>query len=304
MSTFSLENIRIGPRNQLAGSDSLYDAFNKIQNNFSILANANLSLVLEAGLGVNLAVNGNTGSTKITNTGVINLYAGNNVTVNRSNGMVTLDSYSNVALTSNTLSIANSSAPNLANFSVNLSNSGVTPGTYTFSTVTIDQWGRITSAANGNASAVSGLANGTSSVSIPVANGNIAFTVGGNTVASIASSGIQSNQYNVGNTVIGWSSVTTGSIGEFTIVQIPVSNVATGYNFLVKGIDTVGSKYSVQSITAVTDGITANFTIHGSTQIGGNTGSFCVDVSSGNLRLLVTPTSSNSTVWTTQYQII
>ena len=36
----SLEIINVGVENQATGSDSLYTAFNKTQNNFAILSNA------------------------------------------------------------------------------------------------------------------------------------------------------------------------------------------------------------------------------------------------------------------------
>jgi len=55
---------------------------------------------------------------------------------------------------------------------------------------------------------------------------------------------------------------------------------------------------------AVTDGTTADYSIYGTTQIGGYTGSLAVNVTGGYLRLQVTPASSNSTVWVTQARTI
>ena len=42
----------------------------------------------------------------------------------------------------------------------------------------------------------------------------------------------------------------------------------------------------------------------GTVNLGGYTGSLAVNISSGSIRLQVTPSSSNSTVWTTQYRVI
>jgi hypothetical protein len=74
--------------------------------------------------------------------------------------------------------------------------------------------------------------------------------------------------------------------------------------FLVKGIDSTGSKYSVATITAVTDGSNVDFSTFGTVNLGGQTGSFNVSVLSGNVRLQVTPASTNSTMWTTQVRFI
>jgi len=107
----------------------------------------------------------------------------------------------------------------------------------------------------------------------------------------------------VGNTVIEWGSVTTTSISTATIAQAPYSGV-TGIDFIVKGEDSTGAKYSMAHVTAVTDGSNVDYTTYGTVYLGGTTGTLSVSISGSNVELQVTPSSSNSTVWTTQYRLV
>ena len=98
--------------------------------------------------------------------------------------------------------------------------------------------------------------------------------------------------------------MTTNTItANQAIAQYSVTGV-TGIEFLVKGIDSLGAKYSVATVQAVTDGANVDYSIYGGVQLGAYTGSLSVAISGSNVVLQVTPASSNSTVWTTQYRII
>jgi len=130
------------------------------------------------------------------------------------------------------------------------------------------------------------------------------------TVANIDANNFTSNtitantSVNVGNTVIEWGTVTTTSItANQTIAQAPYSGV-TGVDFIVKGEDSTGAKYSMAHVTAVTDGSNVDYTTYGTVYLGGTTGSLSVAVVGSNVELRVTPSSSNSTVWTTQYRLV
>ena len=184
------------------------------------------------------------------------------------------------------------------------------------------------------------LANGTSNVDIPVANGNVLIAVGGTanvavftstgvnvsgtlnatgnanvgnlgTDGSIAATGNVSGanisattNVTVGNTTITWANVTTSAItANQTISSVSATGI-TGVEFLVKAIDSAGAKYSVATVQAVTDGSNVDYSTFGTVQLGGYTGSLAVNIVGGFLRLQVTPASSNSTVWTTQYRLI
>ena len=108
----------------------------------------------------------------------------------------------------------------------------------------------------------------------------------------------------VGDSTIDWGTVTTTSVtANQTIATFGVTGV-TGVEFIVKGIDTTGTKYSMATLQAVTDGIDVDYATFSTVNLGGFTGSLSVNIASGNLELQVTPASSNSTLWTTQIRFI
>jgi hypothetical protein len=138
--------------------------------------------------------------------------------------------------------------------------------------------------------------------------GNV--TVGNLSTGALSANSFSVNSLAIGNTAINANTVTTSSItANQTIAtfQLSGSNV-TGVEFLVKGYDTPGAKYSVATVLAVTDGnISTNnvdYTIYGTVRIGTSTGALAVNINAGNIALQVTPTSSNATVWTTQIRTI
>ena len=139
------------------------------------------------------------------------------------------------------------------------------------------------------------------------ASANFTFNNSTN-VLTVTGNANVTNQLNLGNvsvnTGISWGSVTTSGItANQTIAQFSVTGV-TGVEFLVKAIDSTGSKYSVATVQAVTDGTNVDYTIFGGVNLGTTTGSLAVNISGSNIALQVTPASSNSTVWTTQYRLI
>jgi len=182
----------------------------------------------------------------------------------------------------------------------------------------------------------SSISNGNSNVSIPNANGNIEFSVAGNanvvtftgtganitgyanvtgnlTVGNFSTTGqIAANTANIstfvtlGNTNIKWGTATTTSItADQVIASVPVSGI-TGVEFLVKGVDAAGGKYSIATVQTVTDGATvADYATFGTVLVNGApTGTLSVALSGSNIQLQVTPASTNSTVWTTQFRTI
>jgi hypothetical protein len=150
----------------------------------------------------------------------------------------------------------------------------------------------------GNAGASNAFSFNTSSNVLTV-TGNISATAANLTTANVTGNVI------IGNSTVSANTVTTSSTSLTTIASFPVSGV-TGVEFLVKGVDVNGvtDKYSVATVSAVTDGASADYSVYGGVTLGGYTGALSVSVSSGSLRLQVTPSSSNSTVWTTQYRFI
>lgn len=151
--------INVGLPNESTGSDSLYTAFNKINDNFDILfANASPNLV--AGNGISIVTGNNTAT--VTNTGVLGIVQGTgNIIISNVAGVYTI-SIGNAATSMGTVTSVNvapvstsrivcSGGPitTYGTISVDLATTGVTAGTYTSPIITVDAYGRITSATAG-----------------------------------------------------------------------------------------------------------------------------------------------------------
>jgi len=159
----------------------------------------------------------------------------------------------------------------------------------------------------GNANLTGNLFVGNSSSNVSVTNdGNITVTsnINANTGYVNANNANISTKIVLGNTSIQWATVTTTAItANQTIVQFPVSGI-TGVEFFVKGVDALGTKYSASTVMAVTNGVSADYVIYGTTFLGAVTGSLAVNIVGSNIALQVSPASTNSTVWTTQFRTI
>lgn len=211
---------------------------------------------------------------------------------------------SNVAIGTAPLQVT--STTRVANLNVtyaNVSDFGVvtsqSTGTYYPTFVNSSSTGNLALASNSAISA--NLANG--GLTATTFAGNLNGTNANLTTANIAGNIILGNT--TVTTTITWNSATTSSISaNQTVASISTTGV-TGLEFLVKGIDSAGAgKYSVATVQAVTDGSSVDYSVFGTVNLGGSTGTLAVNISGGFVRLQVTPASSNSTVWTTQVRII
>lgn len=192
-----------------------------------------------------------------------------------------------------------------------------TNGSGSLSFVTIDTWR---------------IQNTTSNVSV-VSSGNVMTYIGGNEKVRVSTSGVEITgnlivsantsltQTTVTNldvtsfypngvassvvTSIKSATVTTSSIAQQKIASIDALT-ARGVEFFVKGEDIDGTKYTVATVSAVHNGGSVDYAIYGTVNLPSSdtTGNLLVTLSGGFLSLEVTPASSNTTVWTTQYRTI
>jgi len=156
------QTINVGVQNQATGSDDLYSAFTKVETNFeNLFVNASPYLHFNGSTGI-LVTNPNSNSVSITNTGVTKLTSGTGITLDNSNGNVTISvsgtlsgvvaGVTNVGIRSTTLSISGSPIISNGNIGIELpaltTGASFNPGTYVSPTLTVDQYGRIVQISN------------------------------------------------------------------------------------------------------------------------------------------------------------
>jgi hypothetical protein len=242
----------------------------------------------------------NVSSNTTTNNLTVNLQLDGN-TANFTGNITTLNANLGNLATANFVNVSSNTTTN--NLTVNLQLDGNTAN-FTGNITTLNaNLGNLVTANYGNFAndvVVQGNIANANNISVTnLINGNTA-NFSGNIVAPTFSA---NTSVLVGDTTITHGNVTTTAVtANQTIASFSVTGV-TGVEYIVKGIDS-GGKYSVATVLAVTDGTNADYTVYGSTQLGGYTGSLAVNISGSFIRLQVTPASSNSTVWTTQYRLI
>jgi len=255
MAIGNLQVINVGLPNESANSDSLYSAFNKAVTNFNTLfACASPYNTYIGNTGITVTSNSATGTVDVLNSGVTNIIAGTGVVVNQSNGNVTISSIGGgngsggtvtsvglAPISAQRLTVTNSPIVSSGIISIDLANSGALAGTYSYPTMTVDQYGRVTSITNAaSVGTVSSVGIVTSGLGIQISGGPIT-TAGNITVINTgvtrlsAGTGINLSSSN-GNVTI--STATSG--GTVTSVGVSSSSlVVSGSPVTTTGTMTV-----------------------------------------------------------------
>lgn len=227
------------------------------------------------------------------------------------------------AIIDNQANISYWKAPGSASNIVTINTLSPTSGSFNTGALVVTGGVGISGALNANGNVV--LGNLLANVISTSFNSGALITYGGagiggnlNTLGNISTAGnivaqgnaTVSTSVTLGNTSVAWANVTTTS----TAANQPLANLQitgstiTGIEFLVKGVESAGAKYSVSSVLIVTDGSNVNWTTYGTVRIGGSTGDLAAGtiLSGGNnfVQLWVTPSSANSTQWVTQFRTI
>ena len=163
MAITGISNINIGYPNESTGSDSLRDAFIKTRDNFNLIANSASPYNNFVGNGVNVTSDTTSGTVTIKNTGVTNIIAGTNIVIDQSNGNVTISSAGGggggsgtvtsigvVSASNSRITTAGGPIVSAGTITLDLATTGVSAGTYTYPTLQVDNYGRITQISNAN----------------------------------------------------------------------------------------------------------------------------------------------------------
>ena len=101
----------------------------------------------------------------------------------------------------------------------------------------------------------------------------------------------------VGSSVTWTGTTMTGSTAQTPIASVPVATYRSA-TFTIQAVESLTPRFHTATVLAVCDDLNnADSTEFGAIDIGGQAAIYTVDVSGGNLRLLATPSSANSTTF-------
>ncbi len=259
-------DINIGLPNESTGSDSLFDAFTKTQNNFTNLFSKASSFTSFTGnSGINVTYGNSNTTVDITNTGVTSIIAGTGIAINQSNGAVTITNtggngngsgVTSVGVTSSTLTVSNSPIVSSGSITLDLPTTGIMSGLYVNPTITVDTFGRVTGISNNTVSGTVTSVGITPGTGISVTNSPI--TTSGN--ITVTNTGV--TRINAGSGI-----AVSGANGNVTISTTPIAAV-TSVGLTSTTLSVTGSP--ITSTGTMTVELPANVAVTGRLSLSGS----------------------------------
>jgi hypothetical protein len=120
---------------------------------------------------------------------------------------------------------------------------------------------------------------------------------------------VSATNIKLGNSYIYSNTITTTSTSPATICSFLIAGTDVyGVEYIVKSYDSSG-KYSMATVQAVTNGVNVDYVTFATVRLGTTTGALSVDIGGSvgpttSIDLTATPSTSNSTIWTTQYRLV
>lgn len=177
-------------------------------------------------------------------------------------------------------------------------------GTIGFGTPVTDTLSKGTSNLSVRNDYVTVSANGVANV-VTITNNGVDMLGNVTVTGDVTSNNVSANtNISLGITNISWASYTSNDVSPSQVIVSVPSNGIRGVEFFVKGEEVSGTKYSVETLSAVHNGTAVDFSKYGAVTLGGYMGRLAVLFDNGSINLVVSPASSNSIVWTTQYRTI
>ena len=238
------------------------------------------------------------GSGSVSGGGTLTFTGGTGISTSATGSTITITNTGVTSLTTNSSARITQSATTGA-VTFDLATTAVTPGTYNYSTIQVDSYGRITSASSGTPVTTFNTRSGAVTLSSSDVTTALTYTpanVAGDTfTGAVTVPSLKSNTSVTVNTSAFYTSTvyTTSSVSQVTVDSFSASTYRSA-KYLAQM--TSSTSYHMIELNVLHDGTNPLLAQYGEIFTGSSLGTFDVSITGGNLNLLFTPTNSATTV--------